>query len=91
MEIRDLATTLIEKISEIVPERPTYWNGTPRSYDFPLSDTDFLWLWNAVHTLIGNLTPDEADDDDEAVESDRYALHTIGWGDDDDYGTATGE
>lgn len=71
LEIRDLATTLCQKIDEMVPDKPTYWEGTPEGYLFPLSGTDFTWLWATLNAVIGNLTPDYdwIDDDGDDVEA----------------------
>lgn len=75
LEIRSLAESLLEKIEAIVPEKPTYWNGTPLDYTFPLDGTAYVWLTTKLAELIGNLTPnpddrydDDWDWDDEPVD-----------------------
>ena len=71
LEIRELATALSQKIDEMVPNKPTYWNGVPEGYSFPLGGDNFTWLWATLNTLVGNLTPDYdwIDDDGDEVEA----------------------
>ena len=75
LEIRDLATTLQQKIDEMVPQKPTYWNGVPEGYSFPLSGDDFTWLWGTLNQVITNLTPDYDWIDDDGDEVDTLLAH----------------
>ena len=51
-EILEVALQLKELLDEAVPEVPTYWNGVPESYDFPMDDTAYSWLHSTLYTLI---------------------------------------
>jgi hypothetical protein len=52
-EILEAALQLSELLDEAVPEVPTYWNGKPEGYDFPMDDTAYSWLHSTLSTLIG--------------------------------------
>jgi len=51
-EILEVALQLRELLDEAVPEGPTYWNGVPESYDFPMAPDSYSWLSSGLSSLI---------------------------------------
>jgi hypothetical protein len=69
-EIRQLVSQLVSLINKRVPEKPTYWWGTPEGYDFPLSSDDFTHLWATLNRLLRNLEGEMDEDEDEYWEEE---------------------
>ncbi len=60
-------SALLALIDEQVPNKPTYWHGTPLEYDFPLSGDRFTWLWSTLNELEQATRPEDGEwyDEDE--------------------------
>lgn len=57
--IQEVASLLASLLDEQVPERPTFWNGVPESYDFPMDATDYEWLRSGLSKLVEALETEE--------------------------------
>jgi hypothetical protein len=67
--IKRIAQELQGAINSALPEKPTYWNGTPDSARwFPMGTNGFVNLWASLSELVNAISvtlPDEEDDEEE--------------------------
>ena len=65
-EMSDLAYNLLRLLDDEVPEGPTYWNGVPEGYTFPVDPVTYGGLHSGLMALLRAMEEIIAAEQDEA-------------------------
>lgn len=65
-EMFDLAYDLLGLLDEAVPEGPTWWNGVPEGYTFPVDPVTYGGLHSGLYALLKAMEEIIAAKEDEA-------------------------